>query len=162
MGWNVIFVYLKGVCVLFTLNVLKLIFIWTNLDLKPILKKINFKLVLFHFNFSPSILYLFTTIFLTSHQLVLFPLTLLTIRYRHLPPFIAAVHYRLPPIAIGAALNCFRLPSSTATKCRWWPRRPPHLPPSTVHRLRPTTTLSTTVYHHPLSPLASSATVYHR
>ena len=95
------------------------------MNLKPVLKKINFKFILFYPIFSPSIVYLFTTILLTSHQLILSLLTLLTI-HRHDPPLSAAtIHRRRPPSStanchhgppLTVASHC-RLPSSTTTNC---------------------------------------------
>ena len=91
------------------LNILKLIFIWINLDLKLIPKKINFILVLFYSKF-----FFFYFIFSYFTSIDFSPLTLSTILRCCPPPFTTTVHHHPPPtIAI-----CYQLsPSSAAASC---------------------------------------------
>ena len=99
------------------LNILKLVFIWTNLDIKPVLKKINFKLILFHLNF-------FSFYFLSPHYYS-FHFTLInsfSINLDNcLPSSSTTVRRWLLPTTAG---NCW-LPPSAATDYRQRPHRPP-------------------------------------
>ena len=117
------------------LKILKLVFIWTNLELKPVLKKTNFKLVLFCPNFSPFIL-----CFLTSYQLIISPLTLTTVRRYRPPPFAAAATV---PCRVSLITNDNHKPLLIATIGKYW--------------LPPTATSSTTICRcSPLPPTPSS------
>ena len=130
------------------LNILKLVFIWINLSLKLVLKKTNFKLVLFCSNFFYSILSLLITFFSLCTNLFFCLLTLWTARPHH-PPL---------PIAIGRHWL-----QPTTAHCRWLQQAAAifHRLPSTVtihHRQLPP--LATTIRHHRChSPLSSIATV---
>ena len=129
------------------------------MDLKPILYWFYFIPI-----FSSSILNLLITILLTSHKLILSPLTLSTVCHRR-PPFFAADyhsdHHCLPLTTIAVAtayhrllliatIGCHWLPSST-TVCHYPPPLPPHPPPLP--------SLATTVFHHPSCQLLPSIIV---
>ena len=96
-------------------NILKLVFIQINLSIKLVLARTNFKLILYHPNFSPSILFLPTTFFSLCTNLF-FLIELVNCRPFHPPSsatnlLIATVGCRqlsprLPPIAI---VGCHQL-----------------------------------------------------
>ena len=156
------------------LNILTLVFIPTNMGLKPVLKKINFKLVLFYPNFF-LLFYLFLlhssylaqifsfSIGLVNHLLP--PSTIADCRWqlppatghRQLPLIVASHRYLLP-----AAANCHRLLLLIAADNRRLPLAAtychclPLLATTDCHRLSPSTTSS---YHHWLLP--SPAAVHH-
>ena len=116
------------------LNVLKLVFIWTNLDLKLVLKRNQFYLdfILSQFFFS-----YFTPINSFSIDLIncLPPLST-TVRRYHPPTSTAAVHHcplppstiicrQLPPTATMVAIACCQqLPIATAYHCLLPPPSP--------------------------------------
>ena len=137
-------------------------------------------MVLFHANFfSFYFIYIFSL-----HTDIISILTLSTVCYCRPPPFIATIHHhsslpstiiccRLPPGLPSIVADRYRLPSSAATNCCRQPHcRAPsavashhHYPPPSFaaadhYGLPLTATLSTTVCHHPLLPLASSATIF--
>ena len=103
------------------LNIWKLVFIWINLDLKPVPKKTNFKLVLFHSNF-------FSFYFISSHYYfsLFIPINYFsidldnrpspsstTIRHsRRPPPSYPIVCRWLPPTTM-ATVDCHRRPALT-------------------------------------------------
>ena len=111
------------------LSILKLVFIWINLNIKPVLKKINFKLVLFHPNF-------FSFYFISSYYLS-------TVLHCCPPPFTAMIHHHLSPTVIGR--YWLPLPTSSTTICYRWPPlfATIHLSPAAAnyHRRPPSATI---------------------
>ena len=105
------------------LNIFKLIFIWINLDLKLVLKKINFKLILFHSKISSFILYLFTTCQLSSAVVHRRSPSWSTIIHRRLSST-AADYHRWPCLLPFAAIVCHHLLLPATTICRRCPLPP--------------------------------------
>ena len=103
------------------LNIWKLVFIWTNLDLKPVLKKTNFKLVLFRPNF-------FSFYFISSHYYFshFIPINSFSIDLNnHSPPLSTTIRRRRRPPSSTAIAVPYRLLLTTADDhSRYW------LPPS--------------------------------
>ena len=145
------------------------------MGLNSIMKKINFKLILFHHNFSPFILSLVTTFLLTSHQSLHSPLILLTVHRRYpLSPATAVRHRWLPPLATTNYCQMPLSPSSTTVyRCRLPLSTPiciicchyPLLPATTVHRRLPLSALTAAVADCQCSPLSTSSAAiagYHR
>ena len=157
------------------LNILKLVFIWINLNLKPVIKKINFKLVLFHpkffyfyfifFDYLSTVLRcgppLFTA--MVHHHP---PLTVCrlppsapfaTICYHWPPPFASIHSCRSPP---SVTASCHR-PSLPVTNIRHHCQPPPSAanillrPPSSVASAHHHLPRSATTHHHRLLPSAS-------
>ena len=139
------------------LNISKLVFIWINLDLKLILKKINFKLVLFYpkifsFYFISSY-YLSTILHYCPHATIHHhppPTTVGPVRHHFLPLTALVNHHQSLSATIrlslpAAAIHHHWLPSppiATVYCCRL----PPPPPSIAVGRYRPSITAD---HHHP-------------
>ena len=131
------------------LNILKLVFIWINLNLKLVLKKLILNQFYFIPNFFTFILYLLTTCQLFSAVVHHCSSPWSTIIHRRL----FANYHRRPCPPPFAAIGRHRLPASIAA----YPH-PPSSPATIIHQRRSPPFVVAASHHHP-SPSLPTTTI---